>query len=114
MTPTPDEQPTASTEPTEIADLDVTAVADETPTLSLNIEIDLDDDGKAAWQHAASRYFTASEHEAVVRLREQIQFLAATALLTVPDGRNRSIALTALEDVQMRLNRGIFAPDEHR
>lgn len=29
----------------------------------------------------------------------------------VPNGRNKSIALTSLEDVQMRANRGIFAPD---
>jgi hypothetical protein len=32
----------------------------------------------------------------------------------VPAGRNKSLALTALEDVQMRANRGIFAPEGNK
>lgn len=34
--------------------------------------------------------------------------------VVVPPGRNKSLALTALEDVQMRGNRGIFAPEHLR
>ena len=40
--------------------------------------------------------------EAVVELGHRIEFLT-------PAGRNKSLALTALEDVHMRANRGIFA-----
>ncbi len=40
--------------------------------------------------------------EAVVELGHRIEFLT-------PQGRNKSLALTALEDVQMRANRAIFA-----
>lgn len=32
----------------------------------------------------------------------------------VPGGRNQSLALTHLEDVLMRANRGIFAPSDHK
>lgn len=63
---------------------------------------------------AESRYFTASEHPDVVRLRNKVQALAIDIDLLVPPGRNKALALTALEDVQMRANRGIFAPEELR
>jgi hypothetical protein len=49
-------------------------------------------------QKAAVRQIT----EAVVELGHRIEFLT-------PAGRNKSLALTALEDVHMRANRGIFA-----
>jgi hypothetical protein len=58
---------------------------------------------------ARERYFTASEDPRVVQLREIIVQLGATIDDLVPNGRNKSLALTALEDVQMRANRGIFA-----
>lgn len=63
---------------------------------------------------AETRYFTASEHADVVRLRNKIQALAIDIDLLVPPGRNKALALTALEDVQMRGNRGIFAPEHLR
>ena len=59
----------------------------------------------------ASRFFTASDQPAVVELREAIQHLGHLIDLNVPAGRNKSIALTLLEDVQMRANRGIHAPE---
>lgn len=63
-----------------------------------------------ALEAATRRFFTASEHEAVVTLRNHIVSLAAAIEVLVPAGRNKSLALTALEDVQMRGNRGLFAP----
>lgn len=63
---------------------------------------------------AEQRFFTASEHDDVVRLRNKIQALAVDIDLLVPPGRNKALALTALEDVQMRANRGIFAPEDLR
>jgi hypothetical protein len=65
-------------------------------------------------ERAAERYFTASEHVAVVALRDRIVALAAEIDARVPDGRNKALALTALEDVQMRGNRGLFAPEHLR
>lgn len=76
------------------------------PAVNANVE--------AAVELAEKRYFTASEHPSVVTLREQIQELGSIIDLVVPPGRNKSLALTALEDVQMRANRGIFAPEELR
>lgn len=68
------------------------------------------------------RYFTAndgrprSEEQAalVAKLKAQIAALADTIQAEVPAGRNRSIALTSLEDVQMRANRAIFATGPSR
>ena len=72
-------------------------------------EIDLQ-----AQETAKAQFFTASEHPAVVRLRDRIVDLGATIYLEVPKGRQRSLALTALEELQMRANRGLFAPEAHR
>lgn len=69
---------------------------------------------EAAYTLAKERYFTASEHEKVIELREAIVELGMRIDLLVPAGRNKSLALTALEDVQMRANRGIFAPGHLR
>ena len=63
------------------------------------------------------RFFTASsgkpatdeQKHAVAKLQEAIVQVASHIGAFVPDGRNKSLALTALEDVQMRANRGIFA-----
>lgn len=63
---------------------------------------------------AVERFFTASEHPDVVALRDLIVPLGAAIDAIVPAGRNKSLALTALEDVQMRANRGIFAPEHLR
>jgi hypothetical protein len=67
-----------------------------------------------ALEAATRRFFTASENDAVVDLRNHIVSLAAVIELLVPAGRNKSLALTALEDVQMRANRGLFAPADIR
>lgn len=48
------------------------------------------------------------------RITKAIQALAVEIEMCVPDGRNKSVALTALEGVQMRANRGIFAPDNQK
>lgn len=68
---------------------------------------------------ADKRFFTAAngtpptneQKNAVAVLSSHISGLAAAIMELVPDGRNKSLALTALEDVQMRANRGIFAPE---
>lgn len=66
---------------------------------------------EAATDTATERFFTASDREEVVDLRGLIVELGTTIDLLVPPGRNKALALTALEDVQMRANRGIFAPE---
>ncbi|WIA99737.1 hypothetical protein [Curtobacterium sp. MCBA15_012] len=63
---------------------------------------------------AIERFFTASEHEDVVALRDRIVDLGTEIDRRVPAGRNKALALTALEDVQMRGNRGLFAPEHLR
>lgn len=66
------------------------------------------------------RFFSASDGrergvdprtDASQDLRFLVVALAELIDRAVPDGRNKEIALTSLEDVQMRANRGIFAPD---
>lgn len=64
-----------------------------------------------ARDRAKPRFFTASEEPRVVELRNAIVDLGTLIELHVPNGRNKSLALTALEDVQMRANRGLFAPE---
>jgi len=66
---------------------------------------------------AEERFFTAATGEpptaeqknAVAVLRQHIVELGASIEDLVPAGRNKSLALTALEDVQMRANRAVFA-----
>lgn len=75
-----------------------------------------------AYDRAKAQFFTASGNdgqpepgspqEKVVELREAIRVLATLIDMHVPGGRHRSLAFTALEDVQMRANRGIFSPQE--
>jgi hypothetical protein len=68
------------------------------------------------------RFFTAAAGKPptdqqkldVAKLRELIIDLGTAIEDRVPNGRNKSLALTALEDVQMRANRGIFDPDAQR
>ena len=52
---------------------------------------------------------TDAQKAAVAKLRDAVVLLAEYVDEYVPDGRNKAIALTSLEDVQMRANRGIFA-----
>ncbi len=70
-------------------------------------------------ERAEARFFTAAgspppteeQKFAVQELRSLVVDLGTQIEETVPNGRNKSLALTALEDVLMRANRGIFAPD---
>ncbi|MCU1441121.1 MAG: hypothetical protein JWP85_2118 [Rhodoglobus sp.] len=52
---------------------------------------------------------TDDQKHAVAKLQEAIVQVASHIHAFVPSGRNQSLALTSLEDVQMRANRGIFA-----
>lgn len=63
---------------------------------------------------ASDQFFTASEHPDVVALRELVQKLAVEILMRVPPGSQRSLALTDLESVQMRANRGLFSKHPNR
>lgn len=73
-------------------------------------------------EQAGARFFTAAngapptneQRASVAVLSQYVSELGAVIMERVPEGRNKSIALTALEDVQMRANRGIFAPDEYK
>lgn len=51
---------------------------------------------------------TAEQREAVATLQQATRALGEYIDELVPEGRDKSIALTALEDVLMRANRGIF------
>lgn len=72
-----------------------------------------------ALEAASERFFTAStpgrepatdeQREAVLKINQQVVALAATIDDLTPGSRNKSLALTALEDVSMRANRAIFA-----
>lgn len=69
-----------------------------------------------------SRFFTASagnppteeQKSATAQIREATVQLAAHIEALVPGGRNKSLALTHLEDVLMRANRGIYADAENK
>lgn len=52
---------------------------------------------------------TDDQKVAVKQIQEAVISLAAHIEAHVPGGRNKSLALTALENVHMRANRGIFA-----
>lgn len=52
---------------------------------------------------------TDEQRAAVAQIGKVVIDLASHIEAHVPAGRNKSLALTALEDVQMRANRGIFA-----
>lgn len=62
------------------------------------------------------RFFTAKDGgaptveqvDSVDALTKAVRMLASTIEKHVPDGRQKSIALTELESVQMRANRGVF------
>lgn len=64
-----------------------------------------------------ARFFTAAAGQPptdqqkldVAKLRDLIVDLGTAIEDRVPNGRNKSLALTALEDVQMRANRAVFA-----
>lgn len=70
-----------------------------------------------AEDRARVRFFTATsgqpatdeQRAAVTRINEAVVALAVVIEENTPSSRNKSIALTALEDVSMRANRSIFA-----
>lgn len=73
---------------------------------------------KTAEQLAEERFFTSqtgrvpdeSDNALMALINDKVKDLARTILLDVPVGPNQSIALKALEDVQMRAIRAIFSP----
>lgn len=73
---------------------------------------------KTAEQVVDERFFTsqngrvADEGDKILmaHINEKVKDLARTIELDVPAGRNKAVALTALEDVQMRAIRAIFSP----
>lgn len=73
---------------------------------------------KTAEQIVDDLYFTAqngrtpteSDRALVNLINEKVKGLARTIELDVPEGRNKSLAKQALEDVQMRAIRGIYSP----
>lgn len=70
-----------------------------------------------AEDRARGRFFTAAtgqpptdeQRAAVKAINEAIVALAVVIEENTPPSRNKSLALTALEDVSMRANRSIFA-----
>ena len=75
-------------------------------------------EGKTAEQIVDEQFFTAqsgrkadaTDKLLIADIEEKVKSLARTIVLDVPPGRNRSTALTKLEDVQMRAIRAIFSP----
>lgn len=53
---------------------------------------------------------TDEQRAQVSILTQQVRRLGQEIIQNVPNGRNKSLALTALEEVQMRANRAIFDP----
>lgn len=70
-----------------------------------------------AEDRARGRFFTAAtsqpptdeQRAAVKAINEAVVALAVVIEENTPPSRNKSLALTALEDVSMRANRSIFA-----
>lgn len=68
------------------------------------------------YEEAESRFITAAgsapptkyQKNSVQVIKNATVELGALILEHVPEGRDRSIAMTALEDTLMRANRGIF------
>lgn len=56
---------------------------------------------------------TDEQRAAVEGIQDSVVHLAMSIEALVPEGRNKSLALTALEDVHMRANRAIFAKGPH-
>ena len=54
------------------------------------------------------REITEADHRAVDLITDLVIELGAQIELVVPDGRNKSIALTALEDTLTRANKAIY------
>lgn len=54
---------------------------------------------------------TDREAKLIDSIQEHGKTLARTIFLDVPENRNRSLAITALEDAVMRATRAIFEPE---
>ncbi|QDH92180.1 hypothetical protein SEA_PHILLYPHILLY_29 [Microbacterium phage PhillyPhilly] len=73
---------------------------------------------KTAEQVVAEQFFTAqtgrsaneSDKALAQAIHEKVVALALLIEIDIPAGRNKSLAKTALEDVQMRAIRAIFSP----
>jgi hypothetical protein len=71
----------------------------------------------AALAKAKARFFkagdfpvTPEQQKAVELLQAHVIGLAAAIEQHIPDGRNKALALTALEEVQMRAGRAVWDP----
>lgn len=79
-------------------------------------------DSPTARNQVEERFFTAATGKPpteqqkldVAKLRGLIIDLGTAIEDRVPNGHNKALALTALEDVQMRANRAIFDPQASR
>lgn len=89
-----------------------------TPPISLPVEKPdhelptptAEDRARARFLAAATAQPPTPEQREAVRVLQNLVVELATAIEElVPGPRNRALALTALEDAQMRANRGIFA-----
>lgn len=98
-------------------------MSNETPNPSPDIRLpEWDGTLESPRSRAERRFFTAAtgsrptdeQLAAVVAVREAVLTLAVAIDVRLPAGRNKSLALTALEDVHMRANRGIFDPEAQR
>lgn len=68
-----------------------------------------EDRARARFQTATTgRPASDGERASVKKIIEAVVALATLIEERVPSGRNKSLALTALEDVHMRANRGVF------
>lgn len=63
---------------------------------------------------AEGREPTDDERALISSLTYAVRRLGQEIIQNVPNGRNKSLALTALEEVQMRANRAIFDPQASR
>ena len=69
---------------------------------------------KAANERAAARFFAAPGDDRIDIIQGAVVHLATLIDIYVPTGRNKAIALTELESVHFRANRGIHAPKDQR
>lgn len=57
---------------------------------------------------------TEEQLDDLATLRDHAVAFLAAIFANVPDNRDRSIAITAVEDALMRANRGVFAGEQAR
>lgn len=86
--------------------------------MSIPLVPEFNADPRTAEQIVEDQFFTSqsgrkatdSDRLLIAEIEAKVKSLARTIILDVPAGRNRSLALTHLEDVQMRAIRALFSP----